>query len=71
MEAVLVLVTLWDLALYEISNQSHDFCPNAQFLCGTNAACVFDSVLCHNSDVEDEAVAVPVRGGLMGWWIGG
>jgi hypothetical protein len=32
MEAVLVLVTLGDVVLYDISNQSHDFCPNAQFL---------------------------------------
>jgi hypothetical protein len=59
MEAVLVLVTLGDLALYEISNQSHDFCPNSQFLGGTEAACVFYCFVCHNSDEWDGAVIVP------------
>lgn len=59
MEAVLVLVTLGNLVLNEISNQSHDFCPNAQFIRSPYAACVFYSFVCHNSDKWDEAVVMP------------
>lgn len=31
MESVLVLITLWNLVLYEIANHGNEFCPNSQF----------------------------------------
>ena len=48
METVLILITLWNLVLYEIANQSHDFCPYSQFRRGFNATCVFYGFVCHN-----------------------
>lgn len=32
METIVVLVTFGDLVLYEIANQSHDFCPDSRSL---------------------------------------
>jgi len=48
MEAVLVLITFGNLVFYEISNQSHEFCPYSQLFRGTDAACVFNRFVCHN-----------------------